>query len=126
VRFIIARTQSLVNVATNCRVLTHYMNISYVVSHERVFPANLHSICFSTIIFTITRGWHNRPGVAAVPKASQKKKSRKSEQSFVSEYRVYSVSIDTIFFSVCGYMKCFIRLLYKRDSFRLTIFACFS
>jgi hypothetical protein len=36
-----------------------------------VSPANLHSIC-STIIFTITRGWHNRPGVAAVPIASQK------------------------------------------------------
>jgi hypothetical protein len=33
--------------------------------------ADLHSICFSTIIFTITRGWHNRPGVAAVPIASQ-------------------------------------------------------
>jgi hypothetical protein len=32
-----------------------------------------HSICFSTIIFTITRGWHNRPGVAAVPIASQPK-----------------------------------------------------
>jgi hypothetical protein len=32
-----------------------------------VSPANIHSICFSTIIFTITRGWHNRPGVAAVP-----------------------------------------------------------
>jgi hypothetical protein len=36
-----------------------------------VSPANLHSICFSTIIFTVTRGWHNRPGVAAVPIASQ-------------------------------------------------------
>jgi hypothetical protein len=35
-----------------------------------VSPANLHSIC-STIIFTITRGWHNRLGVAAVPIASQ-------------------------------------------------------
>jgi hypothetical protein len=34
-------------------------------------PANQHSICFSTIIFTITRCWHNRPGVAAVPVASQ-------------------------------------------------------
>jgi hypothetical protein len=34
---------------------------------------NLHSICFSTIIFTITRGWHNRPRVAAVPIASQTK-----------------------------------------------------
>jgi hypothetical protein len=32
-----------------------------------VSPANLHSICFSKIIFTITRGWHNRPGMAAVP-----------------------------------------------------------
>jgi hypothetical protein len=38
-----------------------------------VSPAYLHSICFSTIIFTITRGWHNRPGVAAVPIASQTK-----------------------------------------------------
>jgi hypothetical protein len=38
-----------------------------------VSPANLHSICFSTIIFIITRGWHNRPGVAAVPVASQTK-----------------------------------------------------
>jgi hypothetical protein len=36
-----------------------------------VSPTNLHSIYFSTIIFTITRGWHNRPGVAAVPIASQ-------------------------------------------------------
>jgi hypothetical protein len=32
-----------------------------------VSPANLHSMCFSTIIFIITRGWHNRP----VPIASQ-------------------------------------------------------
>jgi hypothetical protein len=37
------------------------------------FPCQLHSICFSTIIFTITRGWHNRPGVAAVPIASHTK-----------------------------------------------------
>jgi hypothetical protein len=36
-----------------------------------VSPANIQSIYFSTIIFTITRGWHNRPGVAAVPIASQ-------------------------------------------------------
>jgi hypothetical protein len=36
-----------------------------------VSPVNVHSICFSTIIFTITRGWHIRPGVAAVPIASQ-------------------------------------------------------
>jgi hypothetical protein len=38
------------------------------------FPGNLHSICFSTIIFIITRGWRNRPGVAAVPIASQTNK----------------------------------------------------
>jgi hypothetical protein len=38
-----------------------------------VSPANLHSICFSTIIFIITRGCHNRPGMAAVPIASQTK-----------------------------------------------------
>jgi hypothetical protein len=37
------------------------------------FPVNLHSICFFTIIFTITRGWQNRPGVAAMPIASQTK-----------------------------------------------------
>jgi hypothetical protein len=34
---------------------------------------NLHSICFSIIIFIITRGCHNRPGVAAVPITSQTK-----------------------------------------------------
>jgi hypothetical protein len=38
-----------------------------------VSPANLHFICFSIIIFIITRGWHNRSGVAAVPIASQTK-----------------------------------------------------
>jgi hypothetical protein len=38
-----------------------------------VSPGNLHSICFSTIIFNNTRSWHNRPGVAAVPIASQTK-----------------------------------------------------
>jgi hypothetical protein len=43
-----------------------------------VSPANLHSICFSTIIFTMTRGWHNRPGVAAVPIASQTKQKKKN------------------------------------------------
>jgi hypothetical protein len=41
-----------------------------------VSPANLHSTNFSTIIFTITRRWHNRPGVAAVPIASQTKKKK--------------------------------------------------
>jgi hypothetical protein len=46
-------------------------------SATSVSPANLHSICFSTIIFTITRGWQNMPGVAAVPIASQTKLKKK-------------------------------------------------
>jgi hypothetical protein len=44
-----------------------------------VSPANLHSICFSKIIFTITRGWHNSPGVAAVPIASQNQNLKKKK-----------------------------------------------
>jgi hypothetical protein len=48
--------------------------LGQVFSENFGFPTNLHSICFSTIIFTVTRGWHNRPGVAAaVPIASQTK-----------------------------------------------------
>jgi hypothetical protein len=47
--------------------------LGQVFSENFGFPANLHSICFSTIIFTITRGWHNMPGVAAVPLASKTK-----------------------------------------------------
>jgi hypothetical protein len=41
-----------------------------------VSPANLHSICFPTIIFTITRCWHNRPGVAALPIAHKPNKTK--------------------------------------------------
>jgi hypothetical protein len=48
-----------------------------VFSENFGFPANLHSICFSTIIFTITRGCHNRPGVAAAPIASQSRIKKK-------------------------------------------------
>jgi hypothetical protein len=44
-----------------------------------VSPANLHSIYFSTIIFIITRGWHNRPRVAAVPIASQSRIKKKKK-----------------------------------------------
>jgi hypothetical protein len=33
----------------------------------------------SIIIFIITRGWHNRPGVAAVPIVSQQKKKKKKK-----------------------------------------------
>jgi hypothetical protein len=49
---------------------------------ELRFPLhNLHSICFSTIIFTITQGWHNRPGVAALPVASQNKNKKRGRSS---------------------------------------------
>jgi hypothetical protein len=41
-------------------------------------PVNIHSVCFSTIIFTITRGWHNRSGVVAVPIASQTRIKKKN------------------------------------------------
>jgi hypothetical protein len=44
--------------------------------------ANLHSICFSTIIFTVTRGWHKRPRVAAVPIPSQTKLKKR----FIGEW----------------------------------------
>jgi hypothetical protein len=56
-------------------------------SRTSVSPANLHSIYFSTIIFTITQGWHNRPGVAAVPIASQAKiiKKIKNNQTCISQ-----------------------------------------
>jgi hypothetical protein len=45
-----------------------------------ISPANLHSIYFSTIIFTITRGWLNKPEVASVPIASQTKLKKKRHQ----------------------------------------------
>jgi hypothetical protein len=48
-----------------------------VFSENFGFPANLHSICFSTIIFIITQGWHNRPGLATVPIASQSRIKKK-------------------------------------------------
>jgi hypothetical protein len=52
--------------------------LGHVFSENFGFPtANLHSIFFSTIIFTITWGWHNRPGVATVPIASQTKLKKK-------------------------------------------------
>jgi hypothetical protein len=63
-----------------------------------VSPANLHSICFSTIIFSITQGWHNRPGVAAVPIASQTKLKKKITRRLPSaaarvQTRVWSCGI---------------------------------
>jgi hypothetical protein len=38
------------------------------------------------IIFTITRGWHKRPGVAAVPIASQTKYNNNNKKIHVSSY----------------------------------------
>jgi hypothetical protein len=35
----------------------------------------------STIIFIITRGWHNRPGVAAVPIVSKSKLKKKKKKA---------------------------------------------
>jgi hypothetical protein len=81
-----------------------------------VSPANLHSIYFSTINFIITRGWHNRPGVAAVPIASQT--TIKKKIFFVSEY--YALIYRLLFFiisdSVCMHKELFKR---KRFSERL-------
>jgi hypothetical protein len=39
----------------------------------------------STIIFMITRGWHNRPGVAAVPIVSQSKLKKKDKDKGENE-----------------------------------------
>jgi hypothetical protein len=66
-----------VNPTTAARVQTRVGTWDFVMDksgagagflRELRFPLpNLHSIMLSTIIFIITRGWHNRPGVAAVP-----------------------------------------------------------
>jgi hypothetical protein len=49
--------------------------------------------------------------------------SQTSEQSFISVYRVDSVSIGTTLF-LCGYVKC--SILYKENCLWLTIHACYS
>jgi hypothetical protein len=50
------------------------------------FPLpNPHSICFSTIIFfTINRGWHNRPGVAANANKPHKPEFKKKKNTLIS------------------------------------------
>jgi hypothetical protein len=45
-----------------------------------VSPAKLHSTNFSTIPITITRGWNNRPVVAAVPKVPPHKLKKKKKK----------------------------------------------
>jgi hypothetical protein len=60
-----------------------------------VSPANLHSICFSTIIFIITRGWHNRSAVAAVPIASQTRIKKKKNLIWIrSHSSVFGASVS--------------------------------
>jgi hypothetical protein len=66
------------------------MALGQVFSRElSVSPTNIHSICFSTIIFTISRGWHNMPGVAAVPIASKTIIKKKK----LLEYETYELKI---------------------------------
>jgi hypothetical protein len=73
-----------------------------------VSPANLHSICFSTIIFTTTRGWHNRPGVAAVQIALQKKKKMVEKVDHGSFNSVTSLNITT---ALCSKLRFSLRYL---------------
>jgi hypothetical protein len=42
----------------------------------------------STIIFINTRGWHNRPGVAAVPIVSKGKKKEKKKTLSDDEVKI--------------------------------------
>jgi hypothetical protein len=65
---------------------------------ELWFPLPIYipsDICFSTIIFTINQGWYNRPGVAAVPIASPKKKNRWSRCHgvIISYIKMYMFSL---------------------------------
>jgi hypothetical protein len=51
--------------------------LGQVFSENFGFPCQSTFHLLSTIIFTIQRGWQNRPGVAAVPIASQTKLKKK-------------------------------------------------
>jgi hypothetical protein len=51
--------------------------LGQVFSENFGFPCQSTFHLLSTIIFTITRGWHNGPGVAAVPIVSQTKLKKK-------------------------------------------------
>jgi hypothetical protein len=68
-----------------------------------VSPANLHSICFSTIIFTITRGcWHNRPGVAAVPIASHTQKKNFFQSPVNADNFTSSHDLRFVKYAICA------------------------
>jgi hypothetical protein len=63
-----------------------------------VSPANLNYICFSTIIFTITRGWHNRPGSGRSAKSLVKKKQKKKQHNSMKDILRYSRIFSHNFF----------------------------
>jgi hypothetical protein len=50
----------------------------------------------STIIFIITRGWHNRPGVAAVPIVSYSKKKKLKYEARAQERAVEPLEKKTL------------------------------
>jgi hypothetical protein len=62
--------------------------LGQVFSENFGFPCQSAFDLLSTIIFTITRGWHNRPGVAAVPIVSQNKKKKKKKKNNMSNTRI--------------------------------------
>jgi hypothetical protein len=51
--------------------------LGQVFSKNFSFPCQSTFHLLLTIIFTITQGWHDRPGVAAVPVASETKIKKK-------------------------------------------------
>jgi hypothetical protein len=67
--------------------------LGQVFSENFGFPCQSTFHLFSTIIFAITRGWHNRPGVAAVPKVSQNKKKKKKKKKANGKVTPVSLSI---------------------------------
>jgi hypothetical protein len=86
-----------------------------------VSPDNLHSTNFSTITITVTRGWYNRPVVAAVPKKSHPTNLKKNLIHSWKESR-YSDGLGTgrlEFDSLQGH-KLFLCFVVSRPSLGLT------
>jgi hypothetical protein len=63
--------------------------LGQVFSENFGFPCQSTFHLLSTIIFTITRGWHNRPGVAAVPNQKKKKNADVPTSSNHTEVSVH-------------------------------------
>jgi hypothetical protein len=76
--------------------------LGQVFSDNFGFPCQctVHSIYFSTIIFIITRGWHNRPGVAAVAIASQSR--IKENTGVMSSNPIWGMDVCVLLISVCA------------------------